>query len=94
MNGTEQRERHTAVARAEKRLNDLELVVTELAKDLVKHGEQVTDDLAVFNERLRLFHEAEASRLDAADTLLARQFDAFVHMTFWQRLRWHVTGRR
>ena len=93
MNGAEQVARFTAVSRVEKRLDDLELVVTELAKDLVKHGEQVTDDLAVFNERLRLFHEAEAARLDAADMVLDRQHAAFVGLTLGSRLRWLLTGR-
>jgi hypothetical protein len=98
MNGTEQREHHTAVERAERRIADAELVVLSLAEDLVAHGQKVTRDLAAFNDRLALFHEIEAARLDNADRLLALRIDAlerrletFTEATRWQRIRWALS---
>lgn len=92
MNPEQQRERFTHTQRLEKRLEDLELVVETLAVEIVRDRTTITDDLAVFNERLRVYAELEAGRLDATDSILAGRLEAFAHMTLWQRLRWLVRG--
>lgn len=98
MNGLEQRQRFTAVQRVESQLEDVQLIVSTLAGDLVKHGKQVTEDLQVFHERLRLYHEAEAARLDDEGRVLALRVDAlerqlvtFTGATRWQRIRWALS---
>lgn len=69
MNGVEQVARFTAVKRAEKRLDDVELLLTALAAEIVKDRETIRQDLQVFNERLRVYAEREAERLDATDRI-------------------------
>lgn len=94
MNPEQQRARFTHTQRLEIRLEDLELVVVDgLAKQIVADRAQGQEDLQVFNERLRVYAEREAARLDAADAALAARLDAFTDLTFYQRLRWLVTGR-
>ena len=89
MNGEQQRERHSAIAELHR---DVETIVNRLAEEIVKHGEQVTDDLQVFEERLRIVHEREAARLDAADRDLSLRIDAHRGMTLWRRLQWLIVG--
>jgi hypothetical protein len=88
MNGAEQVQRFTATQRLERRLADLELVVDAQTALIVKQKETIDQDLQVFNERLRVYAEREAGRLDATDQILAAQIHAFIHQTFWQRLCW------
>jgi hypothetical protein len=88
MNGEEQRARHTAVERAEKRLDDLELIVVKMAEQAVEYRTTLNEDFAVYRERLRLYTAREIARLDEANTRLARQLDTFTNATRWQRIRW------
>ena len=92
MNGEEQRARHTAVARVEKRLDDLELVVMTLAEDLVGHGHHVTEQLRVLLDQNRLAYLMEAERVDLADRDLDLRIAAHRGMTLWRRLQWFVVG--
>lgn len=82
MNGTAQRERHTAVKTAERRIDDLDLVVQALSIEIVQYRDQ-------FGETLERERQARQ-----ADRIGARQdHHAFISKTLWQRLRWLVTGR-
>jgi hypothetical protein len=103
MNGTEQRERFTAVSRAEKRLEAVELVTEGLGRVIVDDRALVA---AQFRDVLALCHTAsdqlvttqhalEALREDLTAVIADRQqrdadWDA---RTLWQRLHFVLTGR-
>lgn len=88
MNGAQQVERFTAVRRAEKRLDDLELLLTALAAEVVTDREfirgAVTQDRAVSDRR----HLASTANIDA----VRLRSLSLEQRTFWQRLRWFVRG--
>lgn len=93
MNGVEQRQRHLAVSRAEARLDDMELVIVRMAKEIVEEREGYAKAInAERTHRLKLADEQRAY-VDGEDraTLLRARW-AFQSMTLWQRLRWLVRG--
>lgn len=92
MNPEQQRDRFTATQRLEKRLEDLELVVDAQTALILKQKEVIDQDLQVFNERLRVYAEQEAYRLDGADSLLAGRLELLEQRTLWQWLRWFARG--
>lgn len=90
MNGAAQVARFTATQRLETRLADVELVVDAQTRLIVEQKALIDQDLQVFNERLRIYAEQEAARLDAVDAWNALALVHFRSMTFWQRWRWIV----
>lgn len=93
MNGAEQRQRATAVNRAEARLDHIEPVIIALAEEIVKNRDAAA--AAVNDERTHRLKLADEQRgyVDAEDrATLLRAKAAFTSMTFWQRLRWLVRG--
>lgn len=96
MNGLEQTQRFTAVARVEKRLDDVELLLHELAIELAK--EQRANVARMQNiASLIATREQEATeharRLAQLSDLLDAETDArraFEHQTLRQRVRWAV----
>lgn len=93
MNPAEQRARFTAVSRAEKRLDDVELCLTSLAAEIVKDRENLDKQHA---ELIAGVNDAFAgTRGECAERVyaLAAVFNDFtLRRTFWQRLRWLVRG--
>lgn len=92
MNGLEQRARFTAVSRAEKRLDDLELVLGKMAEETVRDRAQLAEDIDVFNERVRVHTEREALRIDTLCAALADRLGVLEQRTPWQRLRSLIWG--
>lgn len=92
MNGTEQRQRATAVNRAEARLDDIELVIQALAEEIVKNRD--TTAAAVNDERTHRLKLAVEQRayVDDENRKTLYLFANFKFMTAWQRLRWLVRG--
>jgi hypothetical protein len=95
MNGLEQRQRHTAVSTVEKRIDDLEILLTAVAAEHVVFRDQVRDGAKGQGAYDRL----EAERVDAVDRGLKARVDqlhaqpVLMADTLWSRLRWIVTGR-
>ena len=90
MNSTEQRERFTAVSRVEKRLDDLETVVTALIAELgVEREQRMRADQDERTQRLDLARE-QRSYVDEADHRLRASFAEFRWSPVWARLRWLV----
>lgn len=86
MNGTEQRERFTAVSRVEKRVEDVELIVEQFAKELVA-------DRVRLDQQHRALIDALNAAVQRALTEERAYVDAFLYgRTFWRRLRWIVRG--
>lgn len=75
MNGAEQRQRFTAVARAEKRLDDLETVIEGLAGEMVKDREAAAARCTDL-ERVVVIQERDLARLRA-----------LAHQSVWSRVR-------
>lgn len=96
MNGVEQRERHTVVAKAEKRLDDLEVVVDGMASSHVRDREAVQDQLRQvvdgLNAALQKDHEERQAYIDAGDKKSLTLVYDFLNLGFWRRLRWLVLG--
>jgi uncharacterized small protein (DUF1192 family) len=95
MNGTEQRQRFTAVSRAERRLDDLELIVIELDARLAALAgivERLEQRLA--EERTHRLELADKQRtyVDRADRDLSLRIDAHRGMNLWRRLQWLIVG--
>jgi len=90
MNGTEQRERATAVARVEKRLEDLEAVVVDgLAKGIVEDRAKLDEELLEIRRTAQTRHDWTRDTMKALDDRVI----AFEEQTLWQRLRWLIRGR-
>jgi len=93
MNDLEQKQRFTAVSRVEKRLDDVELLLSALAGEIVTdrtHLEARMQDIAalfakVEQDATERWLSASATHKRLGDAQLA-----FESMTFWQRLRWLV----
>lgn len=89
MNGTQQVARATAVNRAERRLDDMELVINAFATAMVEDRKQTNaliGDLAIGVSK-----ERDERREMTADR--DRRIAAWEARTFWQRLLWLVAGR-
>jgi len=96
MNGVEQRVRHLAIKTAEKRIDDLELLVAAIDENTASSlkavqaafaaVDQWQHDLATSHNKVL---DEQVARLDAVRAEQAR----FVSMTFVQRLRWLFLGR-
>jgi uncharacterized protein YpuA (DUF1002 family) len=104
MNGTEQQERRTAVARIEKRCEDVETVVMGIAQQAVKDREgvqgQIRELVDSVNKTLTDGHAQQKAYIDAADAEARGKIDAigndllaFRDRSFRQRLRWLFLGR-
>lgn len=86
MNGAEQRERFTAVSRVEKRVEDVELLVEQFAKEIVA-------DRARLDQQHRELIDAVNYAIGAVAQEERAYVDAFLYgRTLWQRLRWIVRG--
>lgn len=92
MNPEQQRDRFSATQRLEKRLEDLELVVDAQTALILKQKGIIDQDLQVFNERLRVYAEREAARINAALDEERAYVNAFLGRAFWRRLRWNLRG--
>lgn len=95
MNGLEQKQRFTAVSRVEKRLDDVELLLSALAGEMVTdrtHLEARMQDIAALFAKLE--QDATERWLSASAThqRLGAAQRAFASMTLWQRLCWIVRG--
>ncbi len=90
MNGTEQIERRTAVQRIERRCDDVELIVTTIAEDFVRHRRHVAAEVKTLEDGLRRDAASDVARLETALNRLLAEWQA---QTFWQRLRWLAIGR-
>lgn len=88
MNGTQQRQRYTAVSRVEKRLDDLELVAVEMAAEVVGYRDQSRATAAEACATCQARWEATAK---AQKTIFEWQA-AVDARTLWQRLRVLVRG--
>jgi hypothetical protein len=97
MNGTEQQERRTAVARIEKRCEDVETVVMGLSQQIVDHRagveKAIREVVDSVNTTLTDGHARQQAYIDAADNLIAAALHGFRNQTFGQRLRWLFLGR-
>jgi hypothetical protein len=99
MNGAEQRERFTAVRRAEKRLDDVEAVTEGLGQVIVDDrtlvAERFRDVAALIATLERALADERTMRkaeIDACETALANEErirETLCH-SVWQRLRWLV----
>lgn len=95
MNGTQQVARATAVNRAERRLDDMELVINAFATAMVEDRKATasgaSDTLTVIGKLGEMVTDVRtdliALNLKLANELLPRE------NTLWGRLRWLVTGR-
>lgn len=86
MNGAEQRERFTAVSRVEKRVEDVELLVEQFAKEIVA-------DRARLDQQYRELIDAVNYAIGAVAQEERAYVDAFLYgRTLWRRLRWIVRG--
>jgi hypothetical protein len=97
VNGTEQRQRHTAVQTVEKRIDDLETLIMGLAQQLVearseqeRQMHQLVDSV---NSVLDKGHKQQQLYIDAGDDGVRERFVAFATRGFWQRFRWLFLGR-
>lgn len=91
MNGTEQRARHTAVQTAERRIDDVVTVLANLSAEILKDRERVAalSGEVALDRSIRETQIADLySRLKG---VVARQL-LFESMSFWQRLKWLLTG--
>lgn len=79
MNGAQQVERFTAVRRAEKRLDDIEILLPALAQEMVADREA-----AATANLLRM------REIDSCETALQNEerIRENLRRSFWQRLRW------
>jgi hypothetical protein len=97
MNGTEQQERRTAVARIEKRCEDVETVVMGIAQQAVKDREgvqgQIRELVDSVNKTLTDGHAQQKAYIDACDASIERAFHDLRYRSFGQRLRWLFRGR-
>jgi hypothetical protein len=95
MNGTEQRERHTAVTALQRRVDDCSLLIEALAGDNVRYRDAAAKDhaadLAHIDRQLRAL-ERRLDTLTAADRDLTLRMDAHRGMNLWRRLQWLVVG--
>lgn len=98
MNGAQQRERFTAVSRAEKRLDDIETLLPALGSEMIadrKAREELTTDVQGLGTAII---EDRAAREKLADEFGQRVQAVYLRSlyleqrTFWQRLRWIVRG--
>jgi hypothetical protein len=89
MNGTEQRQRHTAVRDIQSQINDLIAVVTALSEQIVKDRAETLAQFDDVSGRIRLrIQDIEACETALADEERIREN---LRNSFWQRLRW-LTG--
>lgn len=97
MNGTEQQNHRTAVARIEKRCEDVETVVMGLSKQIVDDREgvqrQIRELVDSVNATLTQGHAEQKRYIDAADASIERDIHSLRYRSFRQRLRWLFRGR-
>ena len=93
MNGTEQKQRHTAVAAVQTQVDDHAAVLEALDTRIAEIGrltlDAIDDERAANAKRAYEQHAYTDLRCDAQMDVLRRH----VTMTLWQRLRWLLTGR-
>jgi len=90
MNATEQKQRHVAVRTAEKRLDDMELVIVQLASELVAARDAAaTRGQAIEDTATERWLESTRTHARLGDDLAA-----FAGMGLWARLCWLVRGVR
>ena len=99
MNGLEQRARQTAVEQLNARLDDLGLIVEQMAVDNVHHRDGFNHDVKALAVRLSTRIDTTAVELDTVDRALELRLRALelfhirvIDMTFWERLCWLVRG--
>lgn len=88
MNETEQRQRHVAVATAERRIDDLELLVNAMSAALVEDHDGFE---AKLNSADRVRERYALETRQRLDGIAGRQL-LFESMTFWQRCKWLFMG--
>lgn len=92
MNGAEQVARFSATQKLEKRLEDLELVVTEMAAQIVNDRVQLDKQHQELIDAVNLGINTALNSARERHVGLAEAFLAFEHQSLWQRLRWAVRG--
>jgi hypothetical protein len=101
MKGQEQRERHTAVAELNRRLNRMDQdfhLLLQQEKDLLTaeiESRRETDsklkgEMVTFINRLA---DEQRRYVDSADRDMLRLFRDFRDLTFWGRVKWMLTGQ-
>ncbi len=93
MNPVEQRERFTAVQRIERRCDDVELIVTTIAEDFVRHRRHVAAEVKTLEDGLRRDAASDVARLDATVKNLQMLLAELESRTLWRRFRLLVIGR-
>lgn len=88
MNGLEQKQRFTAVSRVETRLDDVELLLHELALQMVKDHEAIDRR---FESTASLIGNLEHDDLEHERVIV--RLRPLAETTFLQRLSWLFTGR-
>lgn len=92
MNGTEQRAQGTRTGQLSKQLEDQGLVIEALAGEIVFERKKRQQEIDNVETALRL-NDGLRDHLSAALGTECAERTAFESRTFWQRLRWFVTGR-